>query len=204
MVDVFYTKYFHREEMVTLATLQGTKQKSGEDLMEYFKRFRDIALNRYDHCEEKDAREMCMGNMIMGYRAVLENLELSQFAQLLQKAKKIAQLVRPSSDKPKKWRSTTQAMTMSTGEKKRKLDGKEYESPPPIPCTPKELDVLLDKWIVDGVFKLDQVSREPTEKEWRDPCLCRLHNYVQHATTEYWALRRLVYCRIRKGTLKLS
>ena len=46
-----------------------------------------------------------------------------------------------------------QAMVVSTGEKKRKSSGREYENPPPIPCTPKELDVLLDKWIADGVVK---------------------------------------------------
>ena len=45
MVDVFCIKYFHGEETVTLATLQATKQRSGEDLMEYIKRFRDIALS---------------------------------------------------------------------------------------------------------------------------------------------------------------
>ena len=49
MVDVFYIKYFHREEMVMLATLHGTKQRSGENLMEYIKRFRDIALDYYNH-----------------------------------------------------------------------------------------------------------------------------------------------------------
>ena len=42
-------------------------------------------------------------------------------------------------------------MIVSTGEKRRKLEGKEYKSPPPIPCTPKELGVLLDKWIANGV-----------------------------------------------------
>ena len=51
-------------------------------------------------------------------------------------------------------------------------------------CTPKELDVLLDKWIVDGVFKPNQVSRESTKEEQRDPCFCHLHNYVQHPTIE--------------------
>ena len=66
--------------MITLATLQETKQRSGEDLMEYIKRFKDIALDRYDHCEEKTLVEMCMGNMIREYRAILENLEISQFA----------------------------------------------------------------------------------------------------------------------------
>ena len=161
MVDVFCTKYFHGEETVTLATLQATKQRSGKDLMEYIKRFRDIALDCYDHWEERTLVEMWMTNMIREYKAVLENLEISQFAQLLQKARKTAQSIKPSTDK----RSAPQAMVMSIGEWRRKTEGREYDTPPPIPCTLKELDVLLDKWITDGVFKPNQVSREPTEEE---------------------------------------
>ncbi|KAL4621642.1 hypothetical protein ACB092_06G244000 [Castanea dentata] len=151
MVDVFCTKYFHEEEIVTLATLQATKQRSGEDLMEYIKRFRDKALDCNDHYEEKMLVEICMGNMIREYRVVLENLEISQFAQLLQKAQKTAQSVRPSSNK----KNTQQAMVVSTDERNRKFDGREYDTPPPLPYTPKELDVLLDKWSADGVFKLN-------------------------------------------------
>ena len=77
MVDVFCIKYFHGEETVTLATLQATKQRNGEDLMEYIKRFRDMALDCYDHCEERTLVEMCMTNMIREYKAVLENFEIS-------------------------------------------------------------------------------------------------------------------------------
>ena len=77
MVDVFCTKYFLGEETVTLATLQATKQRNGEDLMEYIKRFKDIALNCYDHCEDRTLVEICMTNMIREYRAVLESLEIS-------------------------------------------------------------------------------------------------------------------------------
>ena len=51
-------------------------------------------------------------------------------------------------------------------------------------CTPNELDVLLDKWIVDGVFKPNQVSRESTKEEQKDPRFYCLHNYVQHPTIE--------------------
>ena len=69
-------------------------------------------------------------------------------------------------------------MAISTGEQRRKTDGREYDTPPPIPCTPMELDVFLDKWIVDEVFKPNQVSRKPIEEERRDPCFYRLHNYV--------------------------
>ena len=73
-----------------LATLQEIKQRSGEDLIEYIKRFRDIAFDYYDHCEERTLVEMCMTNMIKEYRAILENLEISQFAQLLQNLRKTA------------------------------------------------------------------------------------------------------------------
>ena len=168
--------------------------------MEYIKRFRDITLDCYDHCEKRTLVEMCMTNMIREFRAVLENLEISQFTQLLQKARKTARSVKPSSDK----RNAPQAMAVSTGNQRRRTEGREYDTPPPLPCTPKELEVLLDKWIADGIFKPNQVSREPTEEERRDPRFCRLHNYVQHPTAECWALRRLVHRRIKEGTLELT
>ena len=65
-------------------------------MMEYIKRFRDIALDCYDHCEERTLVEMCMTDMIKEYRVVLKNLEISQFARLLQKT---AQSVKLSTDK---------------------------------------------------------------------------------------------------------
>lgn len=67
MVDDFYNKYFYGEEIVTLATLQGIKQRNGEDLIEYIKRFRGIALDCYGHYEERTLVEMCIGSMIMEY-----------------------------------------------------------------------------------------------------------------------------------------
>ena len=95
-------------------------------------------------------------------------------------------------------------MAVSTGERRRKIEGREYDTPLPILCTLKELDVMLDKWIANEIFKPYQVSREPTEEERRDPRFCRLHNYVQHPTAECWALRRLVHRRIKEGTLELT
>ena len=95
-------------------------------------------------------------------------------------------------------------MAVSTGERRRKIEGKEYDTPLPLPCTPKELDVLLDKWIANGIFKPNQVSKKPTEEERRDPRFYRLYNYVQHPTAECWTLRRLVHHRIKEGTLEIT
>ena len=55
-------------------------------------------------------------------------------------------------------------MAVSISERKRKANGREYNTPSPLPCTSKKLDVLLDKWIANEVFKPNQVSREPTKK----------------------------------------
>ena len=55
-------------------------------------------------------------------------------------------------------------MIVSIGEKRKKSEWREYESPSPIPCQLKELDVLLDKWIADGIFKPNHISREPKEE----------------------------------------
>ena len=95
-------------------------------------------------------------------------------------------------------------MAVYTSEQRRKIDGRKYDTPLPIPCTLKELNVLLDKWIADGVFKPNQVSKEPIEEEQRDLCFFRLHNYVQHPTAECSVLRRLVHRRIKEGALELS
>jgi len=95
-------------------------------------------------------------------------------------------------------------MVVSTRERRRKTEGREYDMPPSLLCTPKELDMLVEKWITDGIFKPNQISREPMEEERRDPRFCCLHNSVQHPTAECWALRRLVHRRIKEGTLELT
>ena len=87
-------------------------------------------------------------------------------------------------------KSTLQAIVVSTG----------YEI---IPCTLKELDAILDKWIANGVFKPNHISREPTEDKRRDLHFYRLHNYVQHATTKCKGLYRLLHCIIKERTLEL-
>ena len=99
-------------------------------------------------------------------------------------------------------RSATQAMAVSTGEQRRKTDEREYDTPPLIPCTLKEMNALRDKWIADGIFKPNQVSREPTEEKQKDPRFCHLHNYVLPQNVGRFG--RLVHHRIKDGTLELS
>ena len=91
------------------------------------------------------------------YRAHLKNLDIIQFAQLLQKACKTAILVKRSmakKSKPEK-KSAPQVLIVSTnepmvGEKRKREEEEEY---PPIPCTNEEMNVVIDKWMADGVLR---------------------------------------------------
>ena len=121
MVELFCGKYFQVEEKITLVNLHTTKQASGEDLLHYMHRFRDISLDCYANYEEGELVGVCIDNMLLEFRAHLENLDISRFAQLLQKAQKTALSVKPHTEKPKEKKSQPQVLTVSTVNNKRKI-----------------------------------------------------------------------------------
>ncbi|CAL9021331.1 unnamed protein product [Prunus brigantina] len=48
----FCKKYFQHEERVTTTQLNNTRQKQGEDPVDFVRRFRDLALDCYDEKDE--------------------------------------------------------------------------------------------------------------------------------------------------------
>jgi hypothetical protein len=192
MVKSFCSKYFRVEVKVTLLNLHSRKQLPSEDLLKYFHRFHDISLDYHVKYEESELIEVCIDNMLPEFRAHLENLDISQFASLLQKAKKTALLVKPYFEKVREKKSQ-QALTASTaaalsGNKRKKLMEIFFEEPPPLLFTMEELMVVFDKWVQDDVINLPQISKPPTEEEKRDPKFCRYHRYVHHPTADYRSL----------------
>ena len=150
-----------------------------------------MSLDCYGDHEEKELVETYVSNMLFDYRLNLENLCITQFADLLQRTRRIAQTMRT------KRMPTSQAMTASIGEKRKSPDRKVFEEPPAIPCTAEELNHILDKWIGDGVVRPFTVSRPPMEEERKNP-------YVKHSTKHCWTVRRLFHKKLREGTLELT
>ena len=157
MVESFYSKYFHGKEKVTILTLHNTKQKSSEGLLDFIRRFQDVALDCYGQFKEQKLVEICIDNMSHEYRAHLENLDIIQFAQLLQKARKTAISVKLSTAKrsKSKKKNAPQALAVFTnepivGEKRKREEKEEY---PSITCTDEEINAVIDKWMVDGVLR---------------------------------------------------
>ena len=126
------------------------------------------------------------------YQAYLENLDIIQFAQLLQKARKTVISIKPSTTERSKSekKNAPQALVVSinkpiVGEKRKR---EEEEGYPPIPCINEEMNAVIDKWMVDGVLRPFKPIQEPTLKDMRKPLYCRYHRYVGRGTRDCKAI----------------
>ncbi|CAL2271338.1 unnamed protein product [Prunus armeniaca] len=91
------------EERVTTTQLNNTRQKQGEDPVDFARRFRDLALDCYDEKGEEALVEICISNIIADYRVYLENIGISQFSRLLEVVRKTSMSVKPAGQRS--WRS---------------------------------------------------------------------------------------------------
>ena len=152
--------------------------------------------------------EICIDNMSHENRAHLENLDIIQFAQLLQKARKIVVSVKPCiAEKPKSEnKNAPQALAVSTNESivREKRKREEEEEHPSIPCTDEEMNAVIDKWVANGVLRPFKPIREATPEDMRKPLYCRYHWYVGHGTRNCKAVRGTFYKKISNGTLNLT
>ena len=208
MVESFCNKYFHAEEKITLVNLHNTKQQIGEDLVKYIHRFRDVSLDCHVKYQEGELVEVCINNMLPEFLAHLENLDISRFASLLQKARKMAISVKPHVKNGRDKKSLPQTLTVSTvaassGSKRKNSTEKVYEEPPPLPFTTEEMMAIFDKWVQDEVIKLPKIAKQPTTEEKKDLKYCHYHRYVHHPTVDCRTLRWEVNRKIQDGTLQL-
>ena len=178
MMERFCNKYYPGENKTTFQNLQMVRQRPREDPIQFIKRFEDVSLDCYEDHEEKELVETCISDMLFNYRLNLENLCITQFANLLQRTRRTTQTMRT------KRMPVSLAMIASVGEKRKRPDWKVFKEPPVIPCTVEELNHVLDKWIGDGVVRPFTVSRPPTEEERNNHLFCRIHNYIKHSTKD--------------------
>uniref|UniRef100_A0A2N9I5B2 Integrase catalytic domain-containing protein n=1 Tax=Fagus sylvatica TaxID=28930 RepID=A0A2N9I5B2_FAGSY len=196
---------FRRKRKLRLSTSTLPSKQNGEDLLRYIHRFRDISLDCYANYEEGELVGVCIDNMLPEFRAHLENLDISRFGQLLQKARKTALSVKPHTEKPREKKNPPQVLTVSTvNSKRRKSNERSFdEAPPPVPCTLEEMKAILDKWVADGIIKLPEAQKKATEEDKKNPKFCYFHRYVHHSTADCWTLRRKFHEKIQDGTLEL-
>ncbi|CAL2229503.1 unnamed protein product [Prunus armeniaca] len=174
----FCKKYFQHEERVTTTQLNNTRQKQGEDPVDFVRRFRDLALDCYDEKDEEALVEICISNIMADYRVYLENIGISQFSQLLEAIRKTSMSIKPTGQRS--WRSEkkeahqTLAIDDKSSNDYNSCKRKDRETYPPLPCKDEEFHAILDTMIADGAIKPLRPYKVPTREEKNDP---RASNY---------------------------
>ncbi|BFG41078.1 hypothetical protein CerSpe_273520 [Prunus speciosa] len=203
----FCKKYFQHEERVTTTQLNNTRQKHGEDPVDFVRRFRDLALDCYDEKDEEALVEICISNIVADYRVYLENIGISQFSRLLEAVRKTSMSVKPAEQRS--WRSEKKEMhqTLAVDDKSsgdyNSRKRKDRETYPLLPCKDEEFHAILDTMIADGAIKPLRPYKIPTREEKNDPRYCRYHQFVGHPTTACQSLRRILHAKIHEGVLEL-
>ena len=87
MVDGFCSKFFLEEKRITFVNLcNNTKQNVNEGVVEFIRR--NTTLDCYDDNEEHELVKVCINNMLWEYKLHLEKVNIMQFVDLLQKARR--------------------------------------------------------------------------------------------------------------------
>jgi hypothetical protein len=137
-----------------------------------------VSLDCHVKYQERELVEVCIDSMLPEFRAHLENLDISWFAPLLQKARKTAIFVKPYIEKGRDKKGLLQTLTMSTAaassrSKRKNSTEKVYEEPLPLPFTAEEMMVIFYKWVQDEVIKLPKITKQPTVEEKKNLKYCR-------------------------------
>ena len=66
------------------------------------------------------------------------------------------------------------------------------------------MNVVIEKWMVDGVLRSFKPIREPTLEDMREPLYCRYHSYMGHGTRDCREIRRTFHKKISDGTLNFT
>ncbi|KAK9901408.1 hypothetical protein M0R45_002149 [Rubus argutus] len=199
LASKFCKKYFEHEERVTITQLNYTRQRAGENLVDFVRRFRDLALDCYDEKGEESLVEICISNILPEYRVYLENVGMGQFSGLMDAAKKTSVSVKAQ----RSWRSDKKDSPQTLAIEERPSYKKKRETFPAIPCSNEEFHAILDTMFADGVIKLPRPQRPPSKEEKNDPRYCRYHQFVGHPSPACQFLRRILHEKINDGTLEL-
>ncbi|XP_062021382.1 uncharacterized protein LOC133737940 [Rosa rugosa] len=200
LASKFCKKYFEHEERVTVTQLNYTRQRTAENLVDFVRRFRDLALDCYDEKGEQSLVEICVSNMLPEYRVYLENVGIAQFSGLMDAAKKTSLSVKAQ----KNWRSDKKDAHQTLTIEDKSSYKRKRETYPAIPCGNEEFHAILDSMFADGVIKIPRPQKPPTTEEKSHPRYCRYHQFVGHPSPACQVLRRILHEKINDGTLELS
>ncbi|OVA02093.1 hypothetical protein BVC80_1261g7 [Macleaya cordata] len=205
LVELFFQKFYRTPITLSTADLGRLSQGTNERLEHYIKRFRDRSLDCHENVSEGHLVGLCINGMMPIFRVALENLDIKSFCKLEESGLRTASSIEAQAqynEKPRNWRpqeehgrryrghrdaaveqeSHKRQGGASSSKRNLKKPKRNFEEPPPYPCSLEEVLNILDAWIRNKEIQPLDVQRESTAEDKRNPAYCHYHRHVNHPT----------------------
>ncbi|KAJ1399526.1 Retrotransposon gag domain [Sesbania bispinosa] len=212
LVTEFCGKFLEEEGAIHIMDLGRIKQKAGEGLITFIKRYRDRALQCKETLPEADPVYGCIKNIEDGSQIFLSLSGVTTFSELMKKAVDIAEVMKKQGKKVKGTKDMFDVCMNEEREKRRAF--KSGRSPgktppynnnevPPIPLNRHQICQLVEEWLKDGTLRVRTTKGPLTREQYDSPEYCILHKANSHNTTDCWTIRKVFHKQVKLGKVLL-
>ncbi|XP_028099923.1 uncharacterized protein LOC114299399 [Camellia sinensis] len=217
IVNKFHAKFFQVAKKVTTLTLCKEKQREGEDILEYVKRFQDKAVDCHEAVEEGYLVQICVEGALNEYKMLLVNHKLPTFSALIEASRNInipqsQEIGFETSYKTSFKSSRRPSVTVASVSFTRKSQGEEFrgqkrkncEDDTPCPCSVEEVKALVKEWVADGELMLPRIEELLPKKDREGPNYCVFHRSLGHPTEKCRTLKKIFRKKVETHELEFK
>ncbi|RYR66978.1 hypothetical protein Ahy_A03g013189 [Arachis hypogaea] len=194
LVMEFCNKFLEEEPSMHIMDLGRVKQRQGEGLVAFVKRYRDQDLLCIDTLPEPQLVYGCIRNVEDGSQNYLSMSNINTFSELLKRASDITEAMKCNGRRYKEVFPLEVCAADGRGRRSSYSKGvKKNSPPPPLPLSKAQAMVVVNGWFEDGTLNPRTDREPPTSKDLRDPRYCMVHRNKGHGLTNCYVVRTMFH-----------
>ncbi|RYR18471.1 hypothetical protein Ahy_B03g063094 [Arachis hypogaea] len=205
LVTEFCNKFLEEEPSMHIMDLGRVKQRQGEGLVAFVKRYRDQALLYIDTLPEPQLVYGCIRNVEDGSQIYLSMSNINTFSELLKRASDITEAMKRNGRRYKEVSPLEVCAVDGRGRRSSYSKGvKKSSPPPPLPLSKAQAMVVVNGWFEDGTLNPKTDREPPTSEDLRDPRYCMVHRNKGHGLTDFYVVRTMFHRQVKEGKILLN
>jgi hypothetical protein len=219
--EQFHVQYHSEAAEAGIADLAQLRQKRGETVAEFIRRFREMKNRCYStRISEKEAVELASVGLLKPIRDLAFQLEFTSLAHLVQKLSTYEQR-HPELYQDKFKRQVAVADTEEADDSEEEMEVSVAEwarGANPVPCKwlkqtgpakgfdfdVSKVEQIFDLLLKEKQLKFPEGHKLPTAQELKGRSYCKWHDSFTHGTNDCKELRRQIQSAIEQGRLILG
>ncbi|XP_072074400.1 uncharacterized protein [Arachis hypogaea] len=205
LVTEFCNKFLKEEPSIHIIDLGRVKQRQGEGLVAFIKRYIDKALLCIDTLPEAQLVYGCIRNVEDRSQIYLSMSNINTFFELLKRASDLTEAMKRNGRRSKEVFPLEVCTADGRGRRSSYSRGAKRNNPPPsLPLFRAQAMIVVNGWFEDGTLNPRTDREPPTPKELRDPKYCMVHRNKSHGLTDYYVMRTIFHRQVKEGKILLD